>query len=139
MREKTILIVDDDPNIVSAFKSSLQREAYCIIGAESVSEALEQIATGAIDLIITDVKLRGPSGLSLLIQLGQQERRLPIIVITGYSDWVSEKDLHLLGAAEVFLKPLDLPKIRETIRRLLEQIEDPHNSQISKQNEKCHE
>lgn len=120
MREKTILIVDDDPNIVSAFKSSLQREAYRIIGAESVSEALEQIATGTIDLIITDVKLRGPSGLSLLIQLGQHEQHMPIIVITAYSDWISEKDLRLLGAAEVFLKPLDLPKIRESIRRLLE-------------------
>jgi DNA-binding NtrC family response regulator len=123
MREKTILIVDDDPNIVSAFKNSLQREAYSILGAESVSEALEQIATGAIDLIITDIKLRGLSGLSLLIQLGHRQphkAELPVIVITGYNDWISENDLRLLGAAEVFLKPVDLPKIRESIHRLLD-------------------
>lgn len=117
--EKTILIVDDDASTVSALKRALQRDAYRVVGADGVSEALHQLEAGKIDLIITDIMMRGPSGLSLLIQHERRGFGLPVIVITGYSDLVSEEDLRLLGAAEVFLKPLDLTRIRASIRRLL--------------------
>ncbi len=118
-QRRTVLVVDDDPNILSAFDDFLRREHCDMIAATSAEEAVEKIRGSEIDLLITDIRLRHQSGVTLFMEAKAIRPRLPVIVITGYPDLISEKDLKAFGADYFFLKPLELNKLREAVRRCL--------------------
>jgi len=114
-----VLVVDDDPNILSAFEDFLRREHCAMISASSAEEAMEKIEEYHFDLLITDIRLRHQSGVTFFMQAKAIRPKLPVIVITGYPDLISEKDVKAFGADYFFLKPLELNKLREALRRCL--------------------
>jgi DNA-binding NtrC family response regulator len=114
-----ILVVDDDPNILSAFKSFFEKENYKMIGVNSAGKALEKIKSEKIALVISDVKMNAVSGVSLLMAIKNKNHNLPVIIISGYPELISEEDLKKLGADYFFEKPLELQNIRSVIKKLL--------------------
>jgi len=116
MRQPRVLVVDDDENILSAFKSFLKKERCAMIAATSAEEAMEQFKQHTIDILITDVRLKAQSGITFLLEIRRLYRHVPIIVITGYPEVVSESDARAFGADYFFSKPLDLEQFRKTLR-----------------------
>jgi len=114
-----VLVVDDDENILSAFSDFLKKERCDMIATSSADEAMEQLGCHHIDLLISDVRLKARSGVTFLIHAKQLYPKLPTVVITGYPDVINEKDAKAFGADYFFLKPLDLDKLREAVRRCL--------------------
>ena len=116
---RRVLVVDDDENIRSAFKDFLKREDCSAVVASSAEEALKKVEGQAIDLVITDVRLKSQSGVTLFMQIKADRPELPVIVITGYPNLITKEELRTLGADYFFVKPLELDKLRDAVRRCL--------------------
>lgn len=118
MPEK-ILIVDDDPDLRSELRDFL--DGYQVVEASNGQEALKILdKANDIDLVIMDVNMPGPSGTEVLMEIRKTDPDLGIIILTGHST----KDVAieaLKGRADDYVeKPLDIPKIKEVIEKVLE-------------------
>ena len=116
---KTVLVVDDDPNILSAFEEFFRKEECSVITSSSTEGAMELLKQHSVDLIITDIRLKGQSGVTFLLEVKRVRRVLPIIVMTGYPEVISESEVKQYGADYFFQKPLNLEKFRNAVRKCL--------------------
>ena len=118
---KPIWIVDDDQSIRFVLEKALQREALptrSFINPREVLQALEaEGAQGGPQVLVSDIRMPGGSGLDLLAQVKQRLPGLPVIIMTAYSDLDSAVSAFSSGAFEYLPKPFDLPKAVELIHR----------------------
>jgi two-component system, NtrC family, response regulator AtoC len=116
---KKILVVDDEATIRMSLVETLGAEGYAVTDAETGEEALALCHGGGFDLLVTDLKLPGISGLDLLRALRNQNRTLPVILMTAYGDVGTAVDAMRLGAYDYINKPFKLEKIRRQVRGAL--------------------
>ena len=114
-----VLVVDDDENILSAFKEFLKGERCSVMTTTSISTAMQLLQNRTISVLITDIRLKQDSGITFLLQAKALYPDLPVIVITGYPDYITEEDVKAYGARFFLLKPLDVGKLREALRSCL--------------------
>jgi len=120
---KTILIVDDEPAVLFALSEALteRRRGIRVVTAANGHEAVEALAEGGIDLVVTDLRMPEMDGFELLAHLRRQSPHLPVFVMTALG---SAEALHRLGspgALEVFEKPFDVEGLKRAIRERLAQ------------------
>lgn len=119
----TILLVDEDLKIGVAlqefFRDFFTAKGYRMLHANTLSDALMYLKNEEIDLIITDLRLSQYSGLSLVIRSRFMPDKVPIIVMSAYTDLMPEEDWKLLGATEFVSKPPDLNRLRAAISKAL--------------------
>ncbi|MDA8519974.1 nitrogen regulation protein NR(I) [Acidovorax sp. NCPPB 4044] len=126
---KPIWIVDDDPSIRFVLEKALAREnlpTRSFTHPREVLDALAEVAAGdparqGPQVLVSDIRMPGGSGLQLLEQVRQQQPGLPVIIMTAYSDLDSAVSAFQRGAFEYLPKPFDLPKAVELIRRAVEE------------------
>jgi two-component system nitrogen regulation response regulator GlnG len=126
---KPIWIVDDDPSIRFVLERALAREnlpTRSFTNPREVLEALAQIAVGdparqGPQILVSDIRMPGGSGLQLLEKVRELQPGLPVIIMTAYSDLDSAVSAFQRGAFEYLPKPFDLPKAVELIRRAVEE------------------
>jgi CheY-like chemotaxis protein len=114
-----VLVVDDDENIVSAFEDFLRHEHCTMLSATNATDALKKLEQEELSLLITDIRMKWQSGVTLLMKTKQVYPVLPVIVITGYPNLISEADLRHYGADYVFVKPLELDQLRGAVKACL--------------------
>lgn len=115
---ETILVVDDDPEIVGALAIQLEREGYQVLRACNGMEALELCINPAIRLILIDVMMPKLDGLSALIRI-REKRNLPVIVLSAKSE-DSDKILGLsMGADDYITKPFNPQEVAARVRSQL--------------------
>lgn len=116
---KTVLVVDDDPLILDAFRSFLTREGHRMIGARCVADAIQRLFEERVDLVITEVELVGLSATGLPGLIKQVDCDLPVIVMSDRTETMGNVPA-LTGQIDLLLnKPLDLRETRAAITRLL--------------------
>jgi two-component system nitrogen regulation response regulator GlnG len=113
----TILVIDDEPSILHAFRRAFRDPEYALVTASSAAEGLAVLDRGPPDVVILDVHLGDASGLETFEQVRRRDARIPVILITGHgtTDLAIEAMKH--GAYEYLLKPLELPQLRELVAR----------------------
>ena len=116
---KTVLVVDDDPNILSAFGEFFRKEECFLITSSSTEGAMELLKRHFVDLIITDIRMKGQSGVTFLLEVKRIRQSIPMIVMTGYPEVISETEVKEYGADFFFQKPLNLEKFRDAVRKCL--------------------
>jgi DNA-binding NtrC family response regulator len=114
-----ILVVDDEATIRMSLVEALSADGYDVDDAETGEEALAQCHGETYDLLITDLKLPGVSGLEVLEALRNQGRELPVILMTAYGDVDSAVSAMRLGAYDYINKPFKLADIRKQVRGAL--------------------
>ncbi len=114
-----VLVVDDDENILTAFEDFLKREQCTMVPATSAEEAIGIVTRQLINLVITDVRMKWESGVTLLVKVKQMNPKLPVIVITGFPSVISETDIRHIGADFYLVKPLELDQLRHAVRTCL--------------------
>ena len=110
-----ILYVDDEPAIGLILQDTLEHMGHSAIGASNVPEALAALSRGAIDLIISDYKMPGLSGLEFLELLREQGRDIPLIMLTGFGDDVLTNGKVPAGIDRVLSKPVSCDDLRKAI------------------------
>ena len=122
---KPIWIVDDDQSIRFVLEKALMREnlpTRSFTNPREVLQALNQLAPeDSPQVLVSDIRMPGGSGLDLLSQVKQRMPGLPVIIMTAYSDLDSAVSAFQGGAFEYLPKPFDLTKAIELIRRALEE------------------
>jgi CheY-like chemotaxis protein len=114
---KRILVVDDESSIREALSKVLHAEDYEVVSAENGQEAIEKFGQEKIDLLLLDLGLPVKDGWETLEWLAGVNPLLPIIIITGRH---AQRELaERAGADALMEKPLDVPRLLQTIRELV--------------------
>jgi two-component system, NtrC family, response regulator HydG len=115
-----IFVIDDDPDICSLLKRFLSRYGFEVLESHSGKKALNILETFVPDLVMADFRLEDMDGKNLLIKIKEKYPRVPVIIITGYSDIKTAVEVMKLGAYDYVTKPLFPDEILVTIRKALE-------------------
>jgi two-component system nitrogen regulation response regulator GlnG len=118
---KPVWIVDDDRSIRWVFEKALSREGISYNSFSSAREALEALSGGAPQVLISDIRMPGQSGIELLQEVKEKHPAVPVIVMTAYSDLESAVAAFQGGAYEYLPKPFDVDQAVELIRRALDE------------------
>ncbi|NNE43049.1 MAG: response regulator [Gemmatimonadetes bacterium] len=115
---KRILVVDDQESMRDMLADLLDMMGYESCTVESGLLALEQISEG-IDLVITDLNMPEMDGMELMRQIKAREPELPVIVITGYGTFHTERQVLSDGADGYIPKPCTINRVQETVNSAL--------------------
>jgi diguanylate cyclase (GGDEF)-like protein/PAS domain S-box-containing protein len=116
--QPTLLLVDDEPNILSALNRLFRREGYRVLMAGSGRQALELLAANPVQVIISDQRMAEMSGVELLSRVKDIYPDTVRIVLSGYAELSTVTDAVNRGAIwKYFAKPWDDEVLREEVRR----------------------
>ena len=122
MSARRILLVEDQRDISRMLRAALEllRRGYVVVEVPSGEEAMLEVKRGPIDLVVTDVRLPGISGLELVGQVRKANPDAQVIVISGLASAEVEREAHRLDANAFFPKPLDTEKFLEAVQAMLD-------------------
>jgi len=112
-----VWLVDDDASIRWVLERALQASGLVARAFETAGDALEALAHGAPDVLITDIRMPGKSGLTLLDEVRATHPALPVIVMTAHSDLDAAVAAYQGGAFEYLPKPFDIDEAVALVRR----------------------
>jgi putative two-component system response regulator len=120
---KTILVVDDFPDIILSVKCVLEgaTKDYQVIGADSGEKCLQILDGDHLpDLILLDIMMPGMSGWDVAARIKENDRwsAVPIVFLTALGDELSS-GLGLLTSEDYIVKPFDIVKLKECVKRIL--------------------
>jgi two-component system, NtrC family, nitrogen regulation response regulator GlnG len=118
---KPVWIVDDDRSIRWVIEKALSREGIAFNSFSSAQDALEALSGGSPEVLVSDIRMPGLSGLELLNAVKQRHPGVPVIVMTAYSDLDSAVAAFQGGAYEYLPKPFDVDQAVDLIRRALDE------------------
>jgi DNA-binding response OmpR family regulator len=118
-RRARILVVDDEASIRDLLSKTLALAEYDVDTAPDGRSALERVRQIAYDLVITDLKMPGIDGLTVVREAKRLKPTLPIIIITAYSTESSAIEAINLGVSGYLTKPFRIPKILSTAAKAL--------------------
>ncbi|MCF6149556.1 MAG: sigma-54-dependent Fis family transcriptional regulator [Candidatus Kuenenia sp.] len=118
MTKPKLLLVEDDKNTLDGLIKILTRSGYAASGVSSGYEALNQLSRESFDIVITDMKLPGMGGLSLLQEIKKKDESIAIIVMTAYSSIKSAVDAVKHGADEYLTKPVNVEELELVLEKL---------------------
>jgi two-component system nitrogen regulation response regulator GlnG len=118
---KPIWIVDDDQSIRWVLEKALARESFATRSFANVRDALSALEHDSPQVLVSDIRMPGGSGLELLQTVREQMPGLPVIIMTAFSDLDSAVAAFQGGAFEYLAKPFDVDKAVELIRRAVDE------------------
>ena len=123
-RERTLLLVDDEPNILNALKRLLRHDGYHIVTATSAAEGLQRLAERPIDVIVSDQRMPGMTGVEFLHRARALYPSTVRLVLSGFTELQSIIDAVNEGAIYKFLtKPWDDQRLRAHVAEAFRQKE----------------
>ena len=118
-KRPTLLIVDDEAQILSALKRSLRREGYEIVAVESAAAALRILDERCVDVILSDHKMPGMSGMQLLARAAEIRPDAVRMLITGWTQEIPSERLEEVGICALITKPWSDAKLKATLREVM--------------------
>lgn len=116
-----VLVVDDEASIRDLLTQTLTLADYVVDAAADGAEALNRMKTHAYNLLVTDLRMPGLDGLSVINEARRMNAGLPVIVITGFSTETTAIDAANIGVSGYLTKPFKVPKVLEVAARALGQ------------------
>jgi len=118
---KPIWIVDDDQSIRFVLEKALTREEFAVRSFTNSRDVLTALESDEPQVLVSDIRMPGGSGIDLLNKIKAKHRELPVIIMTAYSDLDSAVSAFQGGAFDYLPKPFDVPKAVDLIRRAVEE------------------
>ena len=122
MARKSILVVDDEKNQREILETILSSEGYDVTTASSGEAAMKFVESRRFDLVLSDLKMTGMSGLDLLKELTNYDKSIIVILLTAHGSVDSAVDALRLGAFDYLQKPYDSEKLLDTVSRALNKL-----------------
>ncbi len=120
MSKKQILIADDDPSIRLLLKNFLESEGYDTTEAKSGGEVLRMLPELTPDLLIMDLRMPEWDGIEVMKKLGEQNLKVPVLLMTAHGTSSSAIQAIQLGAFDYLTKPFELDDVLLTVRRFFD-------------------
>lgn len=117
-----ILLVDDSPETLEVLERNLADHGFAISKALNASDAMEHLRESPADLVITDVRMPGMSGLDLLRHLRENHPDMEVMLITGYATIEGAVEAVKTGAQEYLAKPFTADELLAAVGRALEKL-----------------
>lgn len=118
-----ILVVDDEPLIRQQLERLYTHGGYEVAVASSAEQALDRLRERDIDLVVTDIRLGGMSGVELTRRIQEIYPDVPVIVITGYADIETAVEVLKVGASDYIVKPFSVAAIEESTTVVLQKAQ----------------
>src|ERR1043165_6792518 len=110
-----ILLIEDDPAIVTSLQEILAADGYAVSLAQRGDEGLALAQSSSFDVVVTDLKLPGLSGLELIRRLHASQPRLPLILMTAHGTTETAIEATKFGAYDYLLKPFEMNELLELV------------------------
>jgi two-component system response regulator PilR (NtrC family) len=119
MKNHTVLLVDDEPDILELLELALRKMGLEVDKAENVHAALAKLATRRYDLCLTDMRLPDGDGLQVVQHIAQQNLDVPVAVITAHGNMANAVSALKAGAFDYLSKPVSLDQVRALVKSAL--------------------
>jgi CheY-like chemotaxis protein len=116
---RKVLVVDDDPVVRKSFDRVLSSKGYAVITAESGEEALRKLNEERYDVVYTDIRMPGMSGLEVAEEVKARRPWTPVVIITGFGSDAAESRAKAAGVVSFLHKPLSPEMIEDSARDAL--------------------
>ncbi len=120
MPERVILIVDDEETQRKVLAGFLRKRGFEAVQAASAEAAVAEASSRTIDLVLTDLRMPGRTGIDLVDDLRRVNPEVPVIVMTAFGTVATAVEAMKRGAADYLTKPIDLDELEVLIARTLE-------------------
>ena len=115
-RQGRMLVVDDEEGPRRSL-GMIFGDVYQVTIADSGEEAIRLLAEAPFDVVITDIRMRGQSGIDVLRAVKQRQKHTEVIILTAYETLETAREAISLGASEYLKKPFDLDHIQKVVER----------------------
>jgi two-component system nitrogen regulation response regulator GlnG len=116
----TLLVVDDEPNLLYSLETSLQSDALAVITASTAKEGVQLVGQSAADAVLLDVRLPDMSGLDAFVEINRIDPHLPVILMTAFATTETAIEAMKRGAFDYLTKPVDLRQLRNVVAKAIE-------------------
>lgn len=125
-----ILVVDDEPDVRTVVRLSLEKAGYDVIEAEDGQQAVQEIKSGEnpllLDVILPDIRMPKLNGLEAIQFFQQEFPHVSLIVLTGFPDLTMATSLMKNGIIDYLVKPVEKEKLLTAVAKAMEQRELNH-------------
>ncbi|MGI9133944.1 MAG: response regulator, partial [Rhodoferax sp.] len=111
---RQVLVVDDDPVVGKSFNRVLSQKGYVVVTAENAAQALEKMREQEYDVVFSDIKMPGMSGIELAEQIKARRPWTPVVIVTGYGSSENQARAQAAGVSAFLSKPLSPEMIEES-------------------------
>jgi CheY-like chemotaxis protein len=119
MDKKTLMIVDDNEDLVDVLVDDFELAGYRVIRAKSGNEAIEKLAQQPVDLVLADVRMPDGTGIDLIESIRAKSSESPLVLfMSAFSD-ISTPNAYGKGVSGLFTKPINFPVLLETVEQAL--------------------
>ena len=116
---RKVLVVDDDPVVGRSFDRVLSARGYAVITADNGQEALDKLRGENYDVVFTDIKMPGMSGIEVAERVKAIHPWLPVVIVTGYGTEANEDRAEAAGVSGFLRKPLSPAMIEYSTQQAL--------------------
>ncbi|MCF8168172.1 MAG: response regulator [Rhodoferax sp.] len=116
---RQVLVVDDDPVVGKSFNRVLSQKGYVVVTAENAAEALEKMREQEYDVVFSDIKMPGMSGIELAEEIKARRPWTPVVIVTGYGSTDNQARAKAAGVSAFLNKPLSPEMIEESAAQAL--------------------
>lgn len=114
-----ILLIDDDINLCKVIEYQLQKAGYEVIAANSGKDGLQRFKQNGVDAVITDIQMPDVSGIEVLNQIRQLDRKVAVVIITAYGSIENALEACRLGADDYITKPFSKEQLLFVVEKAL--------------------
>ncbi len=117
MAVPTVLIVDDEKNLLELYKSELSADGYDVLVASTGKEAVDLLQKNRPDVVVMDIRMPEMDGIEALGKVVARHKNIPVIINTAFSAY--QEDFRAWAAEEYVIKSSDLTQLRKALQRVL--------------------
>ncbi len=116
----SILVIDDDPAVCNFITTLMNKYGYSVIAYENSKEALDKLHEKKIDVVLTDIVMPVVSGTEILGKIRDTNPEVPVILMTGYTDFDTAVDAIKKGVFDLIIKPFKPEQIIHSVEKALQ-------------------
>ena len=123
VKKYVILIVDDDDALRNTIVFDFKRKGFNVLSADNGAAAFEVVKQNKIDLVLSDIRMPGGDGMSLLESIRKYNSKIPVVIFaTGFADYTEDECISK-GALKVLTKPFDRAVLLSSVMKALEVVD----------------
>jgi DNA-binding NtrC family response regulator len=112
-----VMVLDDEPTVCERLRACLEESGMTVETFLDSSAAIQRLAQKRFHVVVTDLKMKGPNGIDVLVEIKRQQLPTEVIVITGYRTMEATREAEIVGAYGFIDKPFHLDRLRDAVQK----------------------